>query len=167
VEEVEDELVIYDKRADSAHRLNRTAAVVWRHCDGEHDVPALVDVLRTELGGDLADEDLVRIALDGLAAKDLIEGTPERSYEDTQLSRRRFIRRVGTVGVAALALPIVSSLAAPTPASAQSPCDFCPCCPCCPCDTCDCDTCTVDSCAAQSRSARQSRARRSRRSPPP
>lgn len=138
VEEVENELVIYDERAESAHRLNRTAAVVWRHCDGEHDVPALVDVLRAELGDDLADEDLVRIALDGLAAKDLIEGVAERAYEDTQLSRRRIIRRVGTVGVAALALPVISSLAAPTPASAQSFCG-CECCPCgcdCPCIFC-------------------------------
>ncbi len=161
-EEVEDEFVLYDKRADTAHRLNRTAAIVWRNCDGKRDVPALVAVLRTELGDELADEDLVRIALDGLRAKDLIEGGPERSQEETQLSRRRFIRRVGTVGVAALALPVVSSLAAPEPASAQSPCPCCPCCICC--DSCDCDSCDAP---AQKRSASPPATRRSRRSSPP
>jgi hypothetical protein len=139
VEEVDDELVIYDKRADSAHRLNRTAAIVWRHCDGEHDVPGLTKVLEAELGDDLADEDLVRIALASLAEKDLIEHAPRRSPEEIRVSRRRFIRRVGTVGVAALSLPVVTSLAAPTPASAQgSPCEcscecYCDCYCYCPC----------------------------------
>jgi hypothetical protein len=122
VEEVEDELLVYDQDHDSAHRLNRTAAIVWRHCDGEHDIPALVAVLSEELGGDLADEDLVRIALDNLADRGLVEGVPQRAPEETRVSRRRFIRRVGTVGVAALALPVVTSLVAPSPASAQSPC---------------------------------------------
>jgi hypothetical protein len=122
VEEVEDELLVYDQDHDSAHRLNRTAAIVWRHCDGKHDIPDLVAVLSTELGADLADEDLVRIALDNLAERGLVDGAPQRPAEETRVSRRRFIRRVGTVGVAALALPVVTSLAAPSPAAAQSPC---------------------------------------------
>jgi hypothetical protein len=122
VEEVEDELLVYDQDHDSAHRLNRTAAIVWRHCDGEHDIAALVAVLSAELGEDLADEDLVRIALDNLSERGLVDGVPQRAPEETRVSRRRFIRRVGTVGVAALALPVVSSLVAPSPAAAQSPC---------------------------------------------
>jgi hypothetical protein len=128
IEEVEDELIVYDKRADIAHRVNRPAAVVWRHCDGKRDVAALTEALDAELGGEIADEDLVMIALDGLAEKDLLEGAPARGPDATRLSRRRFIRRVGTVGVAALALPVITSLAAPTPASAQSDCEcYCPC----------------------------------------
>lgn len=122
VEGVEDELLVYDQEHDSAHRLNRTAAIVWRSCDGKHDVAALVAVLDKELGGDLADEDLVRIALDNLAERGLVDGAPQRAPEETRVSRRRFIRRVGTVGVAALALPVVSSLVAPSPAAAQSLC---------------------------------------------
>jgi hypothetical protein len=135
VEEVEDELVIYDKRSDSGHRLNRTAAIVWRHCDGERDVEDLAAVLAKELGEDLADEDLVRIALDQLAENDLIEGGAEQVAEETMLSRRRFIRRVGTVGAAALALPVVTTINAPTAAAQGSPtCSYCYCCdPCCIC----------------------------------
>jgi hypothetical protein len=145
IEEVEDELLVYDKRDESAHRLNRTAAIVWRHCDGKRDVADLVAVLAAEVGDDLADEDLVMVALDNLAERDLIDGAPERRPEETMLSRRRFIRRVGTVGVAALALPVIMSLNAP-PASAQgSPCEcecYCECycyCECiCPCAPCPC-----------------------------
>ena len=122
VEEVEDELVVYDQQHDSAHRLNRTAAIVWRHCDGTRNTADLVAVLAEQLGPDLADDDLVQIALDNLSERGLIEGSTPRAPEATRLSRRRFIRRVGTVGVAALALPVVTSLAAPSPAAAQSPC---------------------------------------------
>jgi hypothetical protein len=125
VEELEDELLVYDQRDDSAHRLNRTAAIVWRHCDGTRDVDALVAVLEAELGA-VADADLARIALDDLAERGLIGGAPERTFEDRRVSRRRFIRRVGTVGAATLALPAVISIVVPEPAAAQSIC-FCDC----------------------------------------
>jgi Coenzyme PQQ synthesis protein D (PqqD) len=124
IEELEDELLVYDQRDDSAHRLNRTAAIVWRHCDGTRDIDGLVAALERELG-EVADEDLVRIALDDLADRELITGAPERPPEDRRLSRRRFIRRVGTVGAAALSLPVVTSLVAPEPAAAQSACQTC------------------------------------------
>jgi hypothetical protein len=141
VEEVEDELLVYDQDHDSAHRLNRTAALVWRSCDGKHDIPALVAVLSEELGDDLADEDLVRIALDNLAERGLVDGAPQRAPEETRVSRRRFIRKVGTVGVAALALPVVTSLVAPSAASAQSPCIS---------STCSSSSCTCTSCVCTS-----------------
>jgi hypothetical protein len=134
IEELEDELLVYDQRDDTAHRLNRTAALVWRHADGTRDVPDLVGMLETELG-DVADEDLVRIALDDLADRGLVSGVPERPREDRRHSRRRFIRRVGTVGAAALVLPVVRSIVAPDPAAAQSPCT-----------SCDCGTCACTSC---------------------
>lgn len=145
VEELDDEMLAYDQRDNSAHRLNRTAAVVWRHCDGTRDLEALVAVLQAEIG-DVADEDLVLIALDDLADAGLIDDAPTRELHDRRLSRRRFIRRVGTVGAAALALPVVSSIVAPTPAAAQSPCgESCACefCQCSSCGTCTCTaTCT-------------------------
>lgn len=119
VEESGDELLIYDQRRDLAHRLNPTAAIVWRHADGERTIEDLVGVLRDSVG-ELADEDLVMISLDGLTEAGLLEEHPERKAEEARLSRRRFIRRVGVVGSAALVLPVVHSIVAPTPASAQS-----------------------------------------------
>jgi hypothetical protein len=119
-EEVDDELIVYDERHDLACRLNRTAALVWRGCDGEHTVADLIEVLAEEVG-ELADEDLVMVTLDHLAEQALIEsGYEVRDANASRLSRRRFIRRVGAVGAAAMALPLVQSIVAPTPAAAQS-----------------------------------------------
>jgi Coenzyme PQQ synthesis protein D (PqqD) len=144
VEEVDDEVLVYDERTQLARRLNRTAAIVWQHCDGEHDIPGLIEVLREEVG-DLADEDLVMITLDQLHEQGLLEsGYEPRDISDARVSRRRFIRRVGVVGTAAVALPVVVSIAAPAPAAAQSTscicyCFFCSCGDDCYCEPCDFD----------------------------
>jgi len=119
-EEVEDEMLVYDEEHDLACRLNRTAAVTWRACDGERSVSDLVGVLAEEVG-DLADEDLVLVTLDSLAEQGLIEsGYEQREVTASKLSRRRFIRRVGVVSAAAAALPLVQSIVAPVPAAAVS-----------------------------------------------
>jgi hypothetical protein len=138
-EEMDGEVLVYDQSSDSAHRLNPTAAVVWRHLDGSRTIPDLVEVLAAEVG-DVADEDLVMVTLDELGQADLLEDHSQREAEDVRLSRRRFIRRVGVVGTAALVLPIVRSIVAPTPASAQGSCGTCICyCICyCYCTTCAC-----------------------------
>jgi hypothetical protein len=119
-ESVDDELIIYDQATDLVCRLNRTAACVWNASDGTRTVGDLVDVLTEDLG-DVADEDLVLVTLDYLSEYGLLEaGYPRRDEASSQLSRRRFIRSAGVVGVAAAALPMVTSLVAPTPAAAIS-----------------------------------------------
>jgi hypothetical protein len=119
-EELDGELLVYDEQRDVACRLNRTAALVWRSSDGQRTLADLVEVLREEVG-ELADEDLVMVTLDHLEEHGLIEsGYTRRDPNAARLSRRRFIRRVGVVGTAALALPVVQSIVAPTPAAAQS-----------------------------------------------
>jgi hypothetical protein len=93
---------------------------VWDACDGTQAVADLVKVLAEDLG-DVADEDLVLVTLDSLSEYGLLEaGYVRRDKASSQLSRRRFIQSAGAVGVAAAALPMVSSLVAPTPAAAQS-----------------------------------------------
>ena len=118
-EEIGDDLLVYDETRDTAHRLNRTAAAVWRACDGKRTPAELVEVLRIAIG-DIADEDLVLVTLDDLRGNGLVEDAPERDRETMRASRRQFIRRVGTVGAAAMALPIVHSISAPEPAAAQT-----------------------------------------------
>lgn len=120
IEELEDELLVYDLAADRAHRLNGTAATVFRHADGQRTVDDLVDVLAGEVGV-LADEELVLITLDGLVEAGLVEDYEPRSTKDMRSSRRKFIARAGAVGAAATALPVVHSIVAPTVAQAQSP----------------------------------------------
>jgi hypothetical protein len=122
IEELENELLVYDLAADRAHRLNATAAAVFRHADGERTIADLVDVLAEEVGA-VADEDLVLITLDGLVEAGLVEQYEKRATKDTRTSRRKFIARAGAVGAAAASLPVVHSIVAPTVAQALTPCD--------------------------------------------
>ena len=38
VDDLPDEVLVYDLDRHQAHCLNRTAALVWRHCDGQTTV---------------------------------------------------------------------------------------------------------------------------------
>jgi hypothetical protein len=107
IETLDEELLVCDVRADTAHVLNETAAKVWRACDGHRDVRALQE----ECG---LDEDTVLFSLDCLVKCDLLEEPPG-------VSRRVLIRRgaIATAGAGAV-LPVISSLALPTPAMAIS-----------------------------------------------
>jgi hypothetical protein len=119
-EEIDGELLVYDEEQDVACRLNASAAIVWRGCNGERTIADLVEILSEELG-ELADEDLVMVALDELVEHGLLlSGYEQRDASAARLSRRRFFQRVGIAGAAAMAVPIVYSMAAPTPAAAQS-----------------------------------------------
>ena len=118
-EQLEDELIVYDQDRDRGHCLNRTAALVWRHADGEHTIADLATILRGELDP-VADENLVWHALDRLNAAHLLEELEPRSTDEMRASRRRFISKVGLLGVASLLLPMVTSVAAPAPAETQS-----------------------------------------------
>jgi hypothetical protein len=120
VEAVGDELVIYDRQRHVAHRLNATAALVWRLADGGTPPERMASVLAAELHP-LADEDLVRLTLDRLAHARLLDGQPEPSADQVRLSRRTVVRKVGVVGVLSLLLPAVTTLVTPTPLQANSP----------------------------------------------
>lgn len=119
-EEIDGDLLVYDKPRDVAFRLNSTAALVWRSCDGTRTVGDLLAVLTEELG-DLANEDMVLMALDDLAEHDLIlSGYEQRDGEAVRLSRRRFFRHAAVAGAAAAAAPLVYSMAVPTSAAAAA-----------------------------------------------
>jgi hypothetical protein len=119
-EEVDDELLIFDEQFQVACRLNASAALIWRNCDGERTVADLVGILSAELG-EVASEEMVLIALDALAGHNLIlSGYQVRDKDAVRLGRRHFMQRVGLLGAAVAAVPIVASMVAPTPASAAS-----------------------------------------------
>jgi hypothetical protein len=134
VEEAGDELVVYDQERQQAHRLNRTAALVWRHCDGKRTAAQMAALLRKELNPE-ADETLVWVTLDRLSGSNLLQAPLQRSREQARASRRQFVRKVGMVGALSLLLPVITTIVAPTPAQAQSQgtggCECIPCiCPC-------------------------------------
>ncbi|MDO8836956.1 MAG: PqqD family peptide modification chaperone [Vicinamibacterales bacterium] len=111
-ERVGDDTLVYDTVTHTAHRLNATAAAVWRLADGTRSIGALAEALRAE-GVIDADETLVLAAVDALEEAGLLTGEPAPEIE--RLSRRAAIAKVATV-----ALPLVASIVVPTPAEAQS-----------------------------------------------
>ena len=113
-ETVGEELLLYDRDSHIAHCLSPIAACVWRHCDGEHD---LVDL--TQLVG--GSEDLVADALHELREKDLLIAEPGLMQSTTSvISRREAIGRAARYGAAATAGSLIVSAAAATPAMASS-----------------------------------------------
>jgi hypothetical protein len=119
VEEAGDELVVYDQERQQAHRLNRTAALVWQNCDGKRTAAQMAALLQKELNPE-ADEALVWVTLDRLSGSNLLQGPLQRSREQARASRRQFVRKVGMVGALSLLIPVITTIVAPTPAQAQS-----------------------------------------------
>jgi len=107
-----DELVVYDSKQHHGHCLNKSAAVVWRHLDGQTSMAQMVTHLHRELDAP-ADEDMVWLALEELHKANLLEGPLELPAEGS-VSRRSMLGRIGVVA----ALPAISSIVAP-PAHAQ------------------------------------------------
>lgn len=114
VEELGDELLIYDEKAERAHGLSLAATRVWRRCDGE----TAADLLGAEL--DL-DSDTVSRALDELAACELLE-IPEKASKSAPgyYTRREVTVKMAKVGAAVAATSLIVSVAAPTPAMAAT-----------------------------------------------
>ena len=116
VHDVGDELVVYDQHLEKAHRLNPTAAFIWRHADGNTSVAALASLVAAEFGVP-KDPNLVLLALDRLDSAELLR---ESVTPIQRVTRRQAMKRVAAVAGGVAILPVVSSIMAPTPAMAQS-----------------------------------------------
>jgi hypothetical protein len=111
-----DELVVYDTAASRYYHLNATAAIIWKNCNGQNSIDALVRLL----GWEPAHEQLVWEALEMLTEAHLLLGfEPRRPAE--LASRREFFTRAAAVGRPVLAAAVLS-MVAPTVAQAQSNC---------------------------------------------
>lgn len=109
-----DEILVYDRERNVGHCLNSTAAAAWKLCDGKKSTSELAKIL-TQRFATPVDESVVLLAIEELSqARLLVE--PEKPARRT--SRREAIRAIGIAG--AIALPLVTSLVAPTPARAAS-----------------------------------------------
>ncbi len=115
-EQLGDEASVYDWARAQVHALNPTAACVWRLCDGATSPDAMAAALRRELGIAEADA-VVALTLTQLARLHLLE-RPVASRGDRPAPTRRWLL---ARGVAAVMLPVISSIVAPAPVAAQSP----------------------------------------------
>lgn len=116
VHELADEVLVYDLKRQKAHCLNKTSALVWNRCDGQSSVTEIARLLEHELGTSV-DESVVWLALKQLEKAHLL-GDASPRVENSGVSRREVMRRLGWS--AAAALPLVTSILAPTSVSAQS-----------------------------------------------
>jgi hypothetical protein len=106
VEELGDELLVYDLLTDEAHSLGPVAASVWKACNGRTDI----DEMSHELN---LDDEAVADALTQLRFCHLID-----EGSDEGITRRGLSLRVMKLGAAAAAAPLIVSIAAPTAAMA-------------------------------------------------
>lgn len=117
MQELPHEVLIYDTERHKAHCLNQTAALVWKQCDGHTSVSEIARRLEKSLGSSV-DEDVVWCALNQLEKDHLLEEKVAWPAGMERISRRTLVRRIG---VAAILLPLVTSISAPT-AEASSSC---------------------------------------------
>lgn len=117
MQELENEVLLYDLTANKAFCLNVTSALVWQLCDGNHSVVEISRILSQKLNGTVS-EDFVWLALEQLKREKLLTKNENLELNFNGLSRREVIRKVGLASM--VALPIISSVIAPTATNAQS-----------------------------------------------
>ena len=110
VQELADEVLVYDLERHKAHCLNHTAAWVWKHCDGKATVADMARLLRAESNAPVGEE-VIWLALVQLGQKRLLRTRVGWPKEVAGLSRREVLRQLGLA--AAIALPLVTSIVAP------------------------------------------------------
>ncbi len=117
VQELQDEILVYDIESNKAKCLNETSAAVWKACDGKRSVSDIAVSLEMAADGHVSEE-LVLLAIDLLQKNDLLEEGYQLSLPGH--SRRDIVRKLGFATV--MALPVVASLAVPSKAIAAASC---------------------------------------------
>lgn len=105
--QVENDIVVYDLGTDDAHLLNEPTARVWKACDGRTTVREII----AGFGGP-SPEVAVWQALEELDRSHLLQA--HLDFPPAGMSRRSLLRKAG---LAALAIPVITTIAA-SPAAA-------------------------------------------------
>lgn len=108
VQEMPDEVLVYDLNTNKAHCLNQSAAFVWRSCDGAKSVPDIVREFEANGKGKVT-EDFVWLAIDQLNQNGLLDGSIAPRFAGQ--SRRQVLKTIGLASM--VALPVIASLVAP------------------------------------------------------
>ncbi len=113
---VGDEVLLYNLEGRRVHCLNEPAFRIWKLCNGRRTVKEMATELETNLNPE-ARELVVRNVINEFSHLGLVEAS---SGLKTVISRRDMARRIGIGAVAAVALPLITSVVAPTPARAAT-----------------------------------------------
>jgi hypothetical protein len=111
-----DEVLVYDENNHKAHCLNQTAALVWKFCDGRTSIPRMMRLLEKEMSASVP-EQTVWLAIKQLEASRLLDEQAIQQAWMPQTSRRAVMR---TIGIAAVALPLITSVRAAAAVAAAS-----------------------------------------------
>ena len=118
IQEVDGEVLIYDQVSNKAHCLNQTAAKVWKYCDGETTLADACSALSRDLETPV-NEKLIWYAVDQFSKDKLLErdfATP--AFMIAGMNRRQMVRTLGLAAI--VAVPLVTTIVAPTPAQAAT-----------------------------------------------
>jgi len=117
VQELPDEVLVYDLKNHKAHCLNETAAFVWNHCDGTKTAGEIAKLMEEEWRAPVS-EDLIWFALSSLSRAGLLRDRIVPPSTTSRLSRRSAIRQLGFGAL--VAVPLVISIVAPTASAGAS-----------------------------------------------
>ena len=120
VQEMPDEVLVYDLNSNKAHCLNQSAAFVWKSCDGTKSVGDIVRQFEANGNGKVT-EDFVWLAIDQLNENGLLDGDVAPRFAGQ--SRRQVLKTIGLASM--VALPVIASLVAPKKALGAASC-ICP-----------------------------------------
>ena len=117
-EEINEELLVYDTRCNTAHCLSEAAAIAWRTCEGGASLDEITERLSAR-----------RVAESRAAAAELRptprspnslrrDSSKRRAFKTRSgVSRRQALRRIAGVGAGAIAGPMIVSAAVPSSAA--------------------------------------------------
>ena len=105
VQDMPDEVLVYDLDSNKAHCLNQSAAMVWKSCDGTNSV---ADIVR-QFDGKVT-EDFVWLAIDQLGENGLLANEIPPRFKGQ--SRRQVLKTIGLASM--VALPVIASIVAPS-----------------------------------------------------
>ncbi len=117
VQELSGEVLVYDRDRNKAHCLNSTAARIWGYCDGKTPVAEIAREIEGELQTPV-DEDVIWLGIEQLSKTHLLRECTALPEQKAGLSRRDVMKRIGVA--AAVALPVVTSILAPSAAQAAN-----------------------------------------------
>jgi hypothetical protein len=108
VQEMPDEVLVYDLDTNKAHCLNGSAAFVWKNCDGSNSVTDIVRQFESNGRGKVT-EDFVWLAIDQLNENGLLANSVAPRFQGQ--SRRQVLKTIGLASM--VAVPVIASLVAP------------------------------------------------------
>lgn len=119
IQELSDEILIYDLNKNKALCLNKTSASIWHQCDGTKSVTEISQILANELKTSIS-EDIVWLALNQFKKNDLLAENIEFVTPFDEFNRREIVKRIGFASM--IALPMIASVVAPSAIHAASNC---------------------------------------------